>query len=150
MKNVFIALSLVLAGMFGFGPATAAAADQVVHKVAIQVNDNDPKRMNLALNNIANVRKYYESVGESVEIELVAYGPGLHMLRADTSPVKERIAAMSLEIENLKFSACANTHRNMAKKSGKDVPLLEESELVPSGVIQLISLQEQGYSYIKP
>jgi len=148
MKNRWITALLLLAGSVGF--LQAHAADTPVHKVAVQVNDNDPKRMNLALNNIANVQKHYDSMGEAVEIELVAYGPGLHMLRADTSPVKDRIATLSLEIENLKFSACANTHRNMSKKVGEEIALLDESELVPSGVIQLINLQEQGYSYIKP
>ena len=65
--------------------------------------------MNIALNNAQNVTKYYEAKGEKVKIEIVAYGPGLHMYRADTSPVKTRIAAMSLEHGNLQFSACGNT-----------------------------------------
>lgn len=57
---------------------------------------------------------------------------------------------MSLEIENLKFSACGNTHSAMTKKSGKEIALLEEASLVLSGVVQLISLQEQGYAYVRP
>lgn len=121
-----------------------------VHRVAIHVDENDPKRMNMALNNVANVRKYYDSVGEKVEIELVAYGPGLHMFRADTSPVKDRISMMALEIDNLTFSACGNTHTAMSKKAGKDVELIEEANMVPSGVVQLIALQEEGFSYIRP
>ena len=58
------------------------------HRVAIHVDDNDAKVMNLALNNAKNVLDYYQSKGETVAIEIVTYGPGLHMLRADTSPVK--------------------------------------------------------------
>jgi len=122
----------------------------VVHKVAIHVDDNDPKRMNMALNNIKNIRKYYDSAGEKVQIELVAYGPGLHMLRADTSPVAERISAMSLEIEDLTFSACGNTHAAMSKKAGEAIKLLDEATMVPSGVVQLIELQEKGYAYVRP
>ncbi len=72
------------------------------------------------------------------------------MLRADTSPVIDRISAMSLEIDNLTFSACGNTHAAMTKKAGKDVQLVDEANMVPSGVIQLITLQEQGYAYIRP
>ncbi|MGD1880493.1 MAG: DsrE family protein, partial [Kiloniellaceae bacterium] len=88
--------------------------------------------------------------GQAVEIEVVAYGPGLHMLRADTSPVKERISAMSLEIEGLTFSACANTLKGMTKKEGKAVELVSESHMVSSGVARLVELQEDGYSYVRP
>ncbi len=126
------------------------ASDHKVHKVAIHLDDNDPKRMNMALNNVANIRKYYDSKGERVEIELVAYGPGLHLFREDTSPVKDRIAAMSMEIDNLTFSACGNTHAAMTRAAGKEVELLEGVDIVPSGVVQLIALQERGYAYIRP
>ena len=100
-------------------PAPAA------NKVAIQVNDNDPKVMNLALNNAKNVADYYKSKRQAVTIEIVTYGPGLHMLRGDTSPVKQRVAEMSLS--QLTFAACANTQANMAKQEAKDVPLLSEA-----------------------
>ena len=106
--------------------------------------------MNMALNNVQNIKKHYDSKGEKVVIEVVAYGPGLHMLRADTSPVKDRVEVMSLTDPNLTFSACGNTHARMSKKAGKSVVLLSEARKVPSGVIQLIKLQEEGYSYIRP
>ncbi len=143
---VTLALTLILATVSSVG-AQDQGAD---HKVTIHVDENDPARMNMALNNIVNMRKYYDSVGETVDIELVAYGPGLHMLRADTSPVAERISVMSLEIDNLAFSACGNTHSVMSKKANKKVELLDEASLVPSGVVRLVELQEQGYSYIRP
>lgn len=149
MKKLASLAALIVAASLAF-TAFTNAADPATHKVAIHVDENDPKRMNLALNNINNVNKYYESIGESVEIELVVYGPGLHMLRADTSPVKDRISTMGLELENLTFSACGNTHNVMSKKENKTVELLEEASMVPSGVVQLITLQEQGYSYIRP
>ena len=72
------------------------------------------------------------------------------MLRADTSPVKERIEAMSLADPNLKFSACGNTQARMEKKAGRAIVLLSEARKVPSGVIRLIELQEKGFSYIRP
>lgn len=142
--------AFTLALIMGMFSMSSAWADDAAHKVVIHVDDNDPARMNMALNNVANVKKYYDSVDEKVEIEVVAYGPGLHMLRADTSPVSDRISQMSLEIEDLTFSACGNTHSAMTKKAGKDVELVEEANMVPSGVIQLITLQEQGYAYIRP
>jgi len=145
-------LALILFTVVGTGAFfnTLIAADTAMHKVAIHVDENDPARMNMALNNVANVNKYYESIGESVEIELVAYGPGLHMFRSDTSPVKDRISTLSLEIDSLTFSACGNTHNAMQKKAGKDIVLIDEANLVPSGVVQLITLQEKGYAYVRP
>ena len=124
--------------------------NQSGHKVAIQIDDNDPRLMNLALNNASNIAEYYKAKGDTVQIEMVAYGPGLHMLRADSSPVKDRIAQMSLAIPHLSFAACENTRTNMSKQEGKDVPLLPEARVVPSGVVHLLELQERGFAYIRP
>lgn len=151
-RRSFLALSGVILGLAvlavsGLAPVEAG---EKMHKVAVHVDDNDPKRMNMALNNIQNLKKYYDAKGEKVQIELVAYGPGLHMLRSDTSPVKDRIAAMSLAIDGLQFSACGNTHARMSKKAGKEVVLLSEATKVPSGVVRLVELQEKGFAYVRP
>ena len=130
--------------------SAAAQTKTAANKVAIQVNQNDKAVMDLALNNAKNIIEYYKEKGETVAIEIVTYGPGLHMLRADTSPVKERIAPMSLENSNLKFIACGNTQANQSKAEGKPVSLIGEAKVVPSGVVRLMELQKQGYAYIKP
>lgn len=131
-------------------PSASPALAQAKHKVAIHVDESDPARINLALNNVENIQKYYAAKGEAVTVEVVTYGPGLVMLRADSSPVKDRIATMSLEYPALVFSACENTRAGMSKREGKEVPLLNEAKSVPSGVIRLIELQEQGWSYLRP
>ena len=144
-------LALIATALFAMFTATAPTlAAGKTHKIAFHVNQNNPQVMNLALNNAQNVIAHYNKVGDKVIVEVVTYGPGLHMLRADTSPVKDRIAAMALENSNLKFSACGNTHRAMSKKAGKDVKLLSEAGMVPSGVVRLVELQEQGYAYVRP
>lgn len=148
IAGLFAVMAMVIAA-FTITP-TASMAQEVVHKVAFHIDDSDPKRMNMVLNNVKNVRKYYDSIGEKVIIEVVAYGPGLIMLREDKSPVKERIAAMALEIDNLTFAACGNTRRAMSKKAGMEIPLINEAVVVTSGVVQLITLQEKGYSYVRP
>ncbi|CTQ51225.1 DsrE family protein [Jannaschia donghaensis] len=142
--------SFVTAATIALAFATAAVAEGETHRVAIHVDENDPQVMNMALNNVANVHRYYESIGDEVIIELVAYGPGLNMFVAGRSPVESRISAMSLEIETLSFAACGNTHDAMVEKAGTDVPLMDEAVVVPSGVVQLITLQEQGYAYVRP
>ena len=126
-----------------------AQADEAAHKLAIHVDENDPAVMNLALNNAQNVKDHYEAKGEKVAIEIVAYGPGLNMYVAE-SPVKDRISAMSMESPEITFAACENTHRGMVKKAGKDVPLLSEATMVPSGVVRLMELQADGYAYVRP
>jgi len=121
-----------------------------LHRLAVQVNVNEPAAMNLALNNASNVAQYYKDLGEAVKIEIVAYGPGLHMLREDTSPVKDRIKSISESIPNIAFKACGNTQQNMQKTEAKDIPLVSQAEVVKSGVVRLMELQEQGWSYIRP
>jgi intracellular sulfur oxidation DsrE/DsrF family protein len=148
-----LAFGLVVSGLLFAGQAvqsTPAAAAEQMHKVAVHVDESDPKRMNMALNNVQNLKAYYESKGQPVEIEVVAYGPGLHMLRADTSPVKDRISAMALEIDGLTFSGCGNTLKGMTKKEGKEIEMLSEARVVPSGVVRLVELQEDGYAYVRP
>ena len=128
----------------------AKQASAVTHKIAIQVNQNDKAVMDLALNNAKNVIDYYKSKGENVAVEIVTYGPGLHMLRADTSPVKDRIAVMSLENANVTFAACGNTQANQSKAENKPVVLISEAKVTPSGVVRLMELQKQGYAYLRP
>jgi intracellular sulfur oxidation DsrE/DsrF family protein len=108
--------------------------------------------MNLALNNATNVIEYYRGKNEEVEVDIVAYGPGLHMLRSDTSPVQDRIKRLR-ELSfpgKIQFSACNNTKQSMEKNEGKAIPIVSEATIVPSGVVQLMELQEKGWSYVRP
>ncbi len=127
---------------------TVGAAD--MHRVVFHLDEADPARQNLVLNNASNVNKYYLDKGEEVEIEIVAYGPGLTMLIPGKSPVAERVDSISQNFDNVSFRACANTHAKMSKKAGKDIALMPQAQMVPSGVIHLIERQEAGWSYIRP
>ncbi len=123
-------------------PAAVRAQTQPVRNRALfQVTDNDPARWNMILNNMTNLK---EGVGsEGAEIELVAYGPGIGMLKAD-SPVKHRIAE-ALKI-GAKVSACQNTMNGM-KLTPTD--MLPEIGYVPSGVVEVMRKQQQGWAYIR-
>lgn len=140
---------LALAGLMAFATSTAAFAEGKTHNIAVHVDQADAKVMNIALNNIKNLTAYYKSQGDEVVVELVAYGPGLTMY-LENSPVSARIASMSMEMDHITFAACGNTIKGMSKKLGKDVTLLSEAVVVPSGVVRLVELQEAGYSYVKP
>jgi intracellular sulfur oxidation DsrE/DsrF family protein len=154
MRSLIAAVSLATAlavapAMGQQRPAQSPAQSKIkLHQVVIQVNQNDPAVMNLALNNADNMRTYYESKGERVEIELVAFGPGLNMMRADTSPVKDRLAALSKQ--GVKFSGCGNTRANQSKAENKEIILLAEAREVPTGVARITELQEQGWAYLRP
>lgn len=120
------------------------------HRLILQVNTNETAMMNLALNNASNVIQYYKDLGEKVSIEIVTFGPGLHMLREDTSPVKARIETLALSSPEISFKACGNTRENMSKAESKEIPLISEAKIVASGVVRVIELQEQGWTYVKP
>ena len=145
MKKLFSATALALI------VATGALAEGVTHYLTIHVDENDPQVMNMALNNAQNVTDHYTALGDEVVIEVVVYGPGLHMFREDTSPVRERISTMELAMDNLSFAACGNTIANMSRQAGgAEIALLEGVTVTPSGVVRLMELQKQGYAYIRP
>jgi uncharacterized protein len=126
------------------------AADKKLHRLILQVHINEPAMMNLALNNATNVAQYYKDLGEKVTIEVVTFGPGLHMLRDDTSPVKARIKAIKESTPAISFKACGNTQENMHKAESKEIPIIPEATVVKSGVVRVMELQEQGWTYVRP
>jgi hypothetical protein len=125
-------------------------ATKTAHRLVLQVNTKEPATMNLALNNATNVEQYYRARGEKVEIEIVAFGPGLHMLREDTSPVKDRIKAIAEKVPSIAFTACGNTQENMGKAENKTIPVVTHATVVKSGVVRVMELQEHGWTYVRP
>jgi intracellular sulfur oxidation DsrE/DsrF family protein len=132
--------------------ASAGFAEGKPHRIAIQVDQNDPLVMNQALNNATNVIEYYRARNEDVDIDIVTYGPGLHMLRADTSPVQDRVKRLKDMVfaGKIQFSACNISKEGMEKTEGHAISVLPGATIVPSGVVRLMELQEQGWSYIRP
>jgi intracellular sulfur oxidation DsrE/DsrF family protein len=120
----------------------AGAAGTPQNRVVMQVSDNDPGKWNLALNNARNLQA---DLGKgNVEIEIVAYGPGIGMLKAE-SPVANRIAdALG---SGVKVSACENTMRG--QKLTKD-DMLGGIGYVPAGVVEIMQRQQQGWAYLRP
>ncbi len=112
------------------------------HRVVIQVSDSDPGKWNLALNNAQNIQDDLGS--KNVQVEIVAYGPGLPMLKWTSvvgSRVGEAIAA------GVKVVACETTMRKTHLTKSDMLPNLQYA---PSGVTYIMKLQEEGYSYIRP
>lgn len=151
LKGAISSIAVAALVLLAQTPQVQAASEQEkVHRVVFHVDENDPKRMNLVLNNVRNIKVYYQEAGEEVEIEVVAYGPGLHMLRSDTSPVKGRIVSLLENFDGLTFAACGNTKKAMTRKEKMSIPIMPQAKMVPAGVVQLMERQEQGWAYIRP
>jgi intracellular sulfur oxidation DsrE/DsrF family protein len=146
MRNIYHQLSQVtLIILFVMMGSSSVFAESTQHKVVIQVSSNDPLTQKIALNNAVNLQKHYGM--DNISIEIVAFGPGLGLL---TKKSKQATRVESLAIQDITFSACANTMRKITKKRGKKPVLLEGVGTVPAGVARIIELQEQGYSYVRP
>ncbi|MGI9410416.1 MAG: hypothetical protein ACR2OV_10115 [Hyphomicrobiaceae bacterium] len=142
VKTAFALFLLVVISL----PAAAGGK----HKLVLQISDDSPQKMNTVMNVAANVSRLYSKRGEEVDIKIVAFNKGLHMLRTDTSPVSKRLKNFATSMTNVEFQACGNTRAAMAKKSGKKVPLFEFAQQVPAGVVSIIELDEKGYTIVRP
>jgi len=136
LLSIFILLTI--------GVSTALADD--THKVVIQVSSGDPLIQKIAINNAVNIQK---ALGAgNVEIEIVAYGPGLSIM-TPKSEQATRVKSLAVD-DDISFSACNNTMQKIKKKKGKLPKLVEGVKVVPSGVVRVIELQEKDYAYIRP
>lgn len=149
MKN-FVKLIAAALTIMVMAIVPANAQEDGVHYLALQISDNNPQKMTTVLNVAANVTKYYQSIGEEVEIRIVAFNAGLHMLREDTSPVLDRLNSFGESMPNVTFAACGNTIAGMTRKEGVAPPIVGIAEHVPAGVVDLMTLNEQGWTIIRP
>lgn len=124
--------------------AKAAKPFAVAH-VALQISDGSPKKQTLILNVAHNLLKYYGP--DKVDIEIVAFGPGLRLLFKGNAE-EHRIA--SLASDGVRFSACANTIDHMAKILGHKPKLTQYAHIVPAGIVRLVQLDQAGYYVSRP
>jgi len=135
---VFISALALATSALAQSPTIASKATHLV----IQVSDNDPAKWNLALSNAKNVQ---EDLGaQNVEIEIVAYGPGIGMLKLDSVANSRVIESAKVGI---KFLACENTMH--AQKLTKD-DMNPESGFVKAGVVEIMKKQAAGWAYLRP
>jgi intracellular sulfur oxidation DsrE/DsrF family protein len=123
-------------------PVAASAQTAAKHKVVFQVSDADPGKWNLALNNVKNVAE--ELGAEGVDLEIVVYGPGIGMLKAE-STVGNRVA--DAVKSGVKVVACQNTMKSFKLTQADMLPTIG---YVPAGVVELMKKQGEGYAYIRP
>ncbi len=142
---IAIASTLAAAPLTSFAVQGKKAAHHVKEakkKVVIQVSDADPKKWALALNNAANVQ---EDLGkDNVKVEIVAYGPGLGMLKLESEAAEGVKNALE---KGVKVVACENT---MHKQKLSQADLLPNLNYAKAGVVEIMSKQAEGYAYIRP
>jgi intracellular sulfur oxidation DsrE/DsrF family protein len=149
LRNM-IMVAVTSALIIAMGAATGFAAEQP-HRLAIQISDNNKQKMNTVLNVAANVVRHYSGLGEQVEVRIVAFNAGLHLMRTDTSPVLKRIKGFASSMPNVKFHACGNTIQGMTKKEGKKPPIIKNATVEPAGgVVKLMELHRAGWTIIRP
>ena len=135
MRRVFLIAVLAALSFPVFSQGTK-------QRVVFQVSDNDPAKWNLALNNARNVQ---QDLGRgNVEIEIVAYGPGLGMLKME-SKVADRLAA-ALD-SNVSLVACENTMTNTKVNKSE---MYGGISYVQAGVTHIMKRQREGWAYIRP
>jgi uncharacterized protein len=146
-----VAVMALMIPAFLAGMHTASSQNTPkLHRMVIQVSRDDTEGMNLALGNAVNAKKLYESRGEQFQVEIVAYGPGITMLRADKSPVKDRIEEVKKEIPGMVLSMCGNAKAAAEKREGHEIVPLPGVGVVPAGIVRVAELEEQGWTYIRP
>jgi uncharacterized protein len=148
MRQFLAGLLLVAAGAACIPAATYAQGGQHAaqkserYRVVLQVSDADPGKWNLALNNARNIQ--HDLGKENVDIEIVAYGPGLPMLKAD-SKVAGRLA-QALD-DSVALLACENT---MVNTKVTKADMYDGIGFVKAGVVHIMQRQREGWAYVRP
>jgi uncharacterized protein len=133
--------------------ATPASAQQVPlqdkpfaeHKVVLQLSDSDPRKQALVLSVASNLLKFYDP--DKVAIEVVAFGPGIDLLRPGSDHRKQ---VESLIAQGVRFDICLNTVDSIEQETGKRPDFIPSATLVQVGVGQILFLTENGYTPVRP
>ena len=142
MNSIVKTLLILVIGTMLVLSAVVNADSHTKNKIVIQVSTDDPRTQKIALNNAVNMQKLYGI--DNIDIEIVAYGPGLGLL---TNKSGQASRVISLAMQDITFSACGNTMKKVASKTGNMPKLLEGVGQVTAGVARIMELQQQGYAF---
>jgi intracellular sulfur oxidation DsrE/DsrF family protein len=115
------------------------------HRIVLQLSDNDPKKQSLVISVAYNLLKFYDP--DKVAIEVVAFGPGIDLLRADNA---NRKRVESLVAQGVRFDVCLNTVDTVERETGQRPDIIPAATPVQVGVGQILSLTENGYTLVRP
>jgi intracellular sulfur oxidation DsrE/DsrF family protein len=115
------------------------------HRIVLQLSDNDPRKQGLVLSVASNLMKFYDP--DKVAIEVVAFGPGIELLRPD-NPNRKMVE--SLVAQGARFDICLNTVDTLERENGKRPEFIAAATPVQVGVAQILLLAENGYTLVRP
>jgi len=115
------------------------------HNNGLQLSDNDPRKQGLVLGVASELMKHYDP--DKVAIEVVAFGPGIELLRPE-NPNRKMIE--SLVVQGARFDICLNTVDTLERESGKRPEFISAATPVQVGVAQILFLTENGYTLVRP
>ncbi|WP_407178070.1 hypothetical protein [Bradyrhizobium sp. STM 3562] len=115
------------------------------HKLVLQLSDKDPKKQALVISVANNLLKFYDP--DKVAIEVVAFGPGIDLLRSEST---SRKLVESLIAQGVRFDVCLNTVETIERETGKRPDIIPAATPVQVGVAQILLLTENGYTLVRP
>jgi intracellular sulfur oxidation DsrE/DsrF family protein len=119
------------------------AGEKKKYQVIFHVDDFDEKRITLAFNNIVNLMD--DMRYEELEVELLVNGPAVQAFRKDNQLVAERVRQLAARGVNVML--CRNA---IHLYEIPEEELVEERQIVPAGVSELVRRQAEGWAYIRP
>ena len=146
MKKILSILFLLIAVSISY-PIQAGEDDKpfAEERIVLQISDSDPFKQTLFLNVASNLIKHYGQ--DKVDVEIVAFGPGLRLLFKDNVNTGR---IQGLTSSGVTFAACKNTITGMTKQLGHAPELNSNAVPVSAGVVRIIELENQGFKLIKP
>jgi uncharacterized protein len=142
---VAAALMLAIPSITRAGPAPLPDKPFAEHRIVLQLSDNDPKKQGLVISVANNLLKLYDP--DKVAIEVVAFGPGIDLLRTDSA---NRKLVESLVAQGVRFDVCLNTVDTIERETGHRPDIIPAAIPVQVGVGQILSLTENGYTLVRP
>jgi uncharacterized protein len=115
------------------------------HRIVLQLSDNDAAKQGLVISVAYNLLKLYDP--DKVAIEVVAFGPGIDLLRPDNA---NRKLVESLVAQGVRFDVCLNTVDTIERETGKRPDIIPVAIPVQVGVGQILALTENGYTLVRP
>jgi intracellular sulfur oxidation DsrE/DsrF family protein len=143
----------VIAASLAFTLASAVRAQQAPlqdkpfaeHKIVLQLSDNDARKQALVISVANNLLKFYDP--DKVAIEVVAFGPGIDLLRSE-NPSRKQVE--SLIAQGVRFDVCLNTVDTLERETGRRPDIMPGATPVQVGVGQILLLTENGYTLVRP
>jgi uncharacterized protein len=114
----------------------------------VHVSNSNPVRLKTALDETENLLSSYKRAKRHVNVEIIANGSGLDLLRSDVSPFAKRIAMLKAKYPNLDLLACQQTIRKL-QKQGINVKLLPHTGSTHSAVEEIDKRLHQGWDYVR-